>query len=491
MNQRSDRPRLLRRLARPLPEARTVAALAVLVAAYSFSACNAAAPLPGDKASEVPAASAAAAEPIPAHGEAGAEAKPEAKPAAIAPNDCISSKCHTTILSKKNVHDAAEGCTDCHEAKTTPHPKKGEKTFGLLNEQPDLCYTCHDEYGKKKTVHSPVEDGTCTECHNPHSSDQDALLKAAPGEVCKSCHEGPTDHPKLHSPVEDGDCISCHLPHESDTKTLLVKEGSALCLDCHDSMSDVMSKKSVHSPLEDGCLDCHDPHGSDKDTLLTEAPPKLCFGCHDTKEAEINDAKVSHGAMDDAEGCVLCHSPHSSDNAALLVDPIRKVCLSCHDTDLPVDAKVLHGKNHDGNCVDCHTPHGGEIAGLLVKEFPDRKYQRWSETAYPLCFSCHERDMVNKLETSSATGFRDGSKNLHTIHVDDGEKGRSCMMCHSVHGTDNPKLIQDSLAFGKWKMQLKYVKTETGGGCAPGCHKPLYYDRDSPGRKPASARPGA
>lgn len=485
MMKRSPRSPLLPRRG---AAAHVALALAILAAAQAFSACNATAPLEGEKPAAVATTSAA---PMAAHEEAKEEAGKEAK-AAPAPNDCISSKCHTTILSKKNVHDAAEGCTDCHQEASTPHPKKGEKTFALANDPPDLCYTCHDEYGKKKNVHSPVADGACTDCHDPHASDEDALLKAELGTVCKDCHEGPSDHPKLHSPVEDGDCISCHLPHESDTTALLVKEGSALCIECHDGMSDVMDKKVVHSPLEDGCLDCHDPHGSEQDMLLTDAPPKLCYSCHDTKEAEIAEAPVSHGAMDDPKGCVLCHTPHSGDHSALLVDSTRKVCLECHDTDVPAKATVLHGKNKDGDCSDCHTPHGGEVEGLLVKEFPEGKYQRWSGTAYPLCFSCHERDMVDKADSSSATGFRDGSRNLHTIHVDDGEKGRSCRMCHQVHGTDNPNLVPDTLAYGKWKMSLKFVKTETGGGCAPGCHKPLYYDRDSAGRKPPVAqRPGA
>lgn len=458
---------------------RVAAAVVLILAAHAFGACNAAKPVEGEKAATVPASTT----PIPAHDAVPAKAAPKTPE----PNACISSKCHTTILSGKTVHDAAEGCTDCHSELSTPHPKKGTKTFELLNTQPDLCSTCHDEFGKKKTVHSPVADGSCTECHDPHSSDHDALLKAETAAVCRDCHDGPTDHPNLHSPVEDGDCTACHEPHESDTGSLLVKEGSALCLDCHDGMADVASRKTVHSPVEDGCADCHDPHGSQQEALLTDAVPKLCFGCHDTMEAEIADAPVSHGAMDDPEGCVLCHSPHSSDNPALLVDTTRKVCLGCHDTDLRAKADVLHGKNHDGDCVDCHTPHAGDLEGLLVKEFPERNYQRWNDAAYPLCFGCHERDMVNKTETVTATGFRDGSKNLHSIHVDDGEKGRSCSMCHAVHGSDRPKLVRDSLAFGKWKMDLKFVKTETGGGCAPGCHKALYYDRESPGRKPAGA----
>ena len=54
-------------------------------------------------------------------------------------------------------------------------------------------------------------------------------------------------------------------------------------------------------------------------------------------------------------------------------------------------------------------------------------------------------------------------------------------MCHDVHGADNERLIAKSVKFGQWDLPLKYVKTENGGGCSPGCHKPYSYDRKNPG----------
>jgi predicted CXXCH cytochrome family protein len=99
--------------------------------------------------------------------------------------------------------------------------------------------------------------------------------------------------------------------------------------------------------------------------------------------------------------------------------------------------------------------------------------------------------MVQYPETSFATNFRDGERNLHYLHVHNKQKARSCTLCHSLHGSNNPKLIADSVPFGKWSLPLKFVKTETGGGCAPGCHKPQAYDRKSPGKKPETAKPAA
>lgn len=361
---------------------RILALVALLIAAPGFGACKAGMRSGGGAGSGVSAGS------VP-----GAAAP--ATEAAADENPCVSSKCHATILARKNVHDAAEGCTDCHEELSTPHPAKGVKTFGLLNDMPDLCYTCHDEFGKKKTVHSPVEDGACTECHDPHSSAEASLLKKPQGEVCAECHEGVADSKVVHGPVSDGDCSSCHDPHETDTATLLLKAVPELCLECHTEIDDV-----------------------------------------------IKNAKISHSGMDDDKGCILCHSPHSSDEKTLLIKPVREVCMDCHE-EFPAKP-VLHGKNNDGNCASCHTPHGGDIAPLLVAEFPSGQYVPWTDTAYPLCVSCHDRDMVREQVTSNATGFRDGKKNLHFAHVNIDKKGRSCRFCHAWHGSDKPKLIHRS-----------------------------------------------
>ena len=68
---------------------------------------------------------------------------------------------------------------------------------------------------------------------------------------------------------------------------------------------------------------------------------------------------------------------------------------------------------------------------------------------------------------------------------------KSCKMCHALHGSSSSKLIADSVPFGKWSLPLKFVKTETGGSCSPGCHKAQNYDRKTPGKKPEAPKPAA
>jgi predicted CXXCH cytochrome family protein len=401
--------------------------------------------------------------------------------------DCAS--CHASLLKHANVHAAAESCDTCHEAQPgAAHPQKGKKTFKLVADPPALCATCHDSIGTKGQVHQPVKDGDCLTCHDPHASDQPKLLTQPKKELCLTCHADHAEFKHLHGPVSAGECTSCHNPHQSELKHLLVKEDSALCITCHTDMQGVMTQKGVHPALEGGCTSCHNPHGSAHPKLLSDEGPKLCFQCHDEIEKKVASAKVPHPALKSDKACTSCHSPHASANDKLLLKPQKETCLGCHPGVVTKDMTHLHGPINDGRCAACHDPHGGAHGKLLVDEFPADAYVPYTDKVFALCFRCHKRDLVQYADTSYATGFRDGERNLHYLHVNR-EKGRSCKLCHSIHGSSQPKLIAASVPFGKWNLPLNFVKTGTGGGCLPGCHRPQYYDRERPGRKPDLVKP--
>jgi predicted CXXCH cytochrome family protein len=403
---------------------------------------------------------------------------------AAAQDDCTAAQCHARLIEKGNVHPAAFTCESCHESTSTPHPKKGEQTFKLTSDPPELCSACHEAFGEKGHVHFPVEQGMCTTCHDPHASDESALLAQPMLELCGSCHADHVEFEVPHGPVSAGDCTACHAPHESDNAALLVAKSEALCATCHVDMQDLSQKKNVHPALLGGCTSCHDPHGSAHPKLLAEEGQQVCFLCHPDIGETVAESPVSHVPVQMDNGCPSCHSPHASDNDSLLLHPQREVCLACHEEVVTENMTVLHGPNNDGKCSGCHHPHGSQHAKLLVDMFPEEIYVPYTESAFALCFSCHNRDLLRYPDTSFATNFRDGEKNLHFVHVNDKEKGRSCKLCHNVHGSSDAKLIAESVPFGKWNLPLKFVKTETGGGCSPGCHRPAFYDRESPGRKP-------
>jgi len=407
--------------------------------------------------------------------------------AAAEDNSCTA-ECHAKLVQPKAVHAAARSCGNCHQPVTTPHPQAGQKTFKLKDELPALCTNCHDAFGEEGPVHSPVKAGHCTTCHNPHASEEPKLLTKPIKELCTTCHDEQIDHKLLHGPVSAGDCTVCHNPHESKNKPLLLKPVPTLCFDCHHDIEEVLKKKVVHPAIDDGCPTCHDPHGSDNPKLLAEAGQKVCFKCHKNIAETVTTAAVPHPALSAEQGCIECHSPHATDNPKLLTKPLQDTCLGCHKNIITAAMTVLHGPVKDGACTACHQPHGGANAKLLVRAFSTDTYVPYSDTEYALCFGCHKRDLVQYPDTSFATNFRDGERNLHFLHVNRA-KGRSCKLCHAIHGSANDRLVPENVSFGKWKLPLKYVKTETGGGCSPGCHKPATYDRKEPGKKPAVAKP--
>jgi hypothetical protein len=107
-------------------------------------------------------------------------------------------------------------------------------------------------------------------------------------------------------------------------------------------------------------------------------------------------------------------------------------------------------------------------------------YSPFSTDKYALCFSCHPESLVLTERTSELTDFRNGDLNLHYVHVNKERQGRTCRACHATHASDLPKHIRESVPYGVWNLPIRYEKTETGGGCRPGCHQPFTYDRKAP-----------
>lgn len=402
---------------------------------------------------------------------------------------CTTGQCHAKIVRVTNVHSPLQSCDNCHTAIKTPHPQGGVKTFKLVQGLPDLCYRCHPPFGKKRFVHSTVKEGMCMSCHNPHGSNEPKLLLGKARDLCAPCHKDKLDFEYMHGPASMGDCTVCHNPHESDNKGLSIEGGADLCLVCHLDMKSELKKKVVHPPVVDGCSSCHNPHGSSHRMLLNAEGEKLCFACHNEIADKIAQSKTVHSPIRSEKGCASCHAPHAENGENLLPKTGKTLCLDCHPNVIKQSMKVLHGPIQDGSCTPCHDPHGSPYAALLVKEFPGDIYVPYSEEKFSLCFSCHKSDAFRYPDTSFSTGFRDGERNLHFLHVNIKNKGRNCNLCHAMHGGTLPKLLGESVPFGKWNLPLNFVKTDTGGSCTPGCHRDYAYDRQKPAKKPEPMKP--
>ncbi|NJL50262.1 MAG: DmsE family decaheme c-type cytochrome [Blastochloris sp.] len=162
-------------------------------------------------------------------------------------------------------------CTDCHTVmrKTTPRFQLAKDTVA------DTCFQCHKDRRAQslRTAHMPVREGkmTCTNCHNPHGSATEAMLKGdTVNDTCYQCHaekRGPFlfDHP----PVREN-CLNCHEPHGSMHDKLLVVARERLCQRCHTNPHNQAglgvlgaATSGMRYAVGSSCQNCHtNIHGS-------------------------------------------------------------------------------------------------------------------------------------------------------------------------------------------------------------------------------------
>ncbi|MBJ6727018.1 cytochrome c3 family protein [Geomesophilobacter sediminis] len=296
---------------------------------------------------------------------------------------------------------------------------------------------------------------------------------------CSMCHKNLMDGKVVHKPVGAWQCLRCHeqfsLEHPLAKGSIgFITEKKKLCATCHGY---IVKKQFLHGPVGKGeCTACHLAHSGEFSKLLKAPPPKLCYGCHGTEKF---NGKHGHPPVTRGE-CLSCHDAHQADVRMLLRKPGAQLCFSCHDAKL-AEGKSVHKPVAEGKCLDCHRPHVSDNRKLLKADFPDTPYRPFGDDAFPLCFSCHNKDLAAAATTDSATGFRNGTRNLHYVHVNKAGKGRNCKICHNPHAASQERLINPkSPNFGAWQIPINFTKTPTGGKCSVGCHKTFYYDREKP-----------
>ena len=85
-------------------------------------------------------------------------------------------------------------------------------------------------------------------------------------------------------------------------------------------------------------------------------------------------------------------------------------------------AQCSHTQADTERDAGCHGPHGADSADLLTKFYSTRFYQHFESDRYELCFSCHDKKLVETKEAEGLTGFRNGTQNLHFVHVDEANR---------------------------------------------------------------------
>jgi predicted CXXCH cytochrome family protein len=430
-----------------------------------------------------------------ARGETSARVRPTTQT-----KSCTENGCHAEITEYPVLHGPLEvgECAGCHA-----YTDVSGHTFHMTRQGNNLCLFCHQiEPGANS--HKPLTEKGCLECHNPHGGATKTHLRAnTVRALCEQCHEGTIKGKWTHEPISTGGCLACHSPHRSDYPKLLRQETTAVCLGCHVVFADRVKKlPNVHEPMNKGCLECHDAHASDSAKLLKRPMRELCFSCHEDIQLTVERARTPHGALKEIGECMNCHEPHAAGQSHLLRDTTEKLCLKCHNreiqtpsgkipdmTNVLATGNSLHGPLTINDCTVCHQIHGGARPRLLVKQYPSSFYSPFQEDSYELCFSCHDPSLALVPRTTSLTGFRDGDKNLHYVHVNQKEKGRTCRACHEIHAGESQKLIRKTAYFGDYKIPVDFSPTATGGTCSPGCHDSASYNRQFPAAAQPSTNP--
>jgi DmsE family decaheme c-type cytochrome len=108
-------------------------------------------------------------------------------------------------------------------------------------------------------------------------------------------------------------CSDCHNPHGSFTdKILRTASVNDTCYKCHAEKRGPFLFE--HLPVRENCLNCHDPHGTVNEASLKVARPRLCFECHSIGHSQITGI---NSVTTMSRACNNCHTQvHGSNSPA-------------------------------------------------------------------------------------------------------------------------------------------------------------------------------
>jgi DmsE family decaheme c-type cytochrome len=197
---------------------------------------------------------------------------------------------------------------------------RADDTSRTVDQNNAICLTCHERGDRTYWKGSPHEkrDVACGDCHQvmQRVSTKFQLAKGTELETCFQCHKDKRSQAlrSAHMPLREGKmtCSDCHNPHGSATDALL-KEVSIndVCYKCHAEKRGPFLYD--HPPVRENCLNCHNPHGTNNAFMLNVARPRLCQQCH-TLGGHAQPGNPWSRFMI-ANSCQNCHSQiHGSNN---------------------------------------------------------------------------------------------------------------------------------------------------------------------------------
>jgi len=263
-----------------------------------------------------------------------------------------------------------------------------------------------------------------------------------------------TTIPAPASAEETKECATSQCHPGLIAKEPALPKGHGDCTHCHQNVDKAKN---------------HPEPGTKSFTLAKE----ICQECHQTT-VDYDNLHPPVAAGD----CLACHTFHSTKASLLTENGDHLLCYNCHQAVTNEGDTQLHGDVAEQKCTSCHAVHGSFFKHLLNGPYSTDFFNDFDEKQYALCFQCHKIDLLLHANTSYNTNFRDGQKNLHFVHVNRRNRGRSCKLCHVIHSGRQPKLMAEKVSFGDWEMPVNFIISASGGQCSPGCHAPAAYDRN-------------
>jgi predicted CXXCH cytochrome family protein len=215
------------------------------------------------------------------------------------------------------------------------------------------------------------------------------------------------------------------------------------CSVCH---SDKTEAPTVHAAVELGCEGCHDVDQDEDWTeiFLPTEGNELCLTCHTEMQPDPSVLTVHQPVRRD--NCITCHDPHTSETDSLLrlstegLAAEDNLCLGCHEDILSQIQKENQHAAMEFGCSSCHSTHKNdpqvtpEGVFHLVEAQPD------------LCVTCHDTE---------DDAFRGSHSNQPVAKAE-------CTLCHNPHGSDNAKLINNTV-HGAFEMGCETCHEEPSG----------------------------
>jgi DmsE family decaheme c-type cytochrome len=234
------------------------------------------------------------------------------------------------------------GCETCHGPGSLHvndpdnealRPRPDKMSAATVNA---ACRTCHDgrvQFFWQGSTHEK-RGLSCVTCHSIHQpkSDDAQLRRATVAEQCATCHQQVRAETwkNSHHPIREGKvtCTDCHNPHGSQAERMVKADTiNDLCYSCHTEKRGPFLWE--HAPVRESCMTCHTPHGSNHAKLQRVSVPYLCQQCH---------ANTRHpGSLYDARNLPIAEAglpvPSSPSNRL-----VERGCVNCH--------AAIHGSNH-------------------------------------------------------------------------------------------------------------------------------------------------